>query len=182
MTNEVRITDPVTGGQKGSKPERFDLVPWDAMEEVARVYGFGATKYEDHNWLRGYKWSLSIASAFRHLVAMVLGQDRDPESGCLHTAHLAWHALTLTTFILRKLGTDDRYRALASLPATLAVWKPEVGKRARIKPSAGLYHAGLEGELFPAYTWLGYDFHIRINGNDVAVSASELEPPQGWAP
>jgi hypothetical protein len=105
---EVRVTDPKTGGQKGSKPERYDLLPWDALDEVARVYGFGATKYDDHNWLKGYKWSLTAAALARHFSKMMQGEDRDPESGCLHAAHIAWHCLTWITFFLRKLGTDDR--------------------------------------------------------------------------
>lgn len=105
---EVRITDPSTGGQKGMKPERFELLPWDAMQEVARVYAKGAEKYAEHNWLKGYKWSLSIGAAFRHLALVALGEDRDPETGCLHAACVAFHALALITFSLRGLGTDDR--------------------------------------------------------------------------
>lgn len=107
MTEE-RITDPVTGGQKGRKAERFDLIPWDAMEEVARVYDYGSRKYEDDNWLRGYAWRLSVGALFRHVARFMLGEDRDPESGCLHLAHACWHTLTLITFYLRRLGTDDR--------------------------------------------------------------------------
>lgn len=106
--SEVCITDPVTGAQKGQKQERFDLLPWDALEEVARVYGFGATKYEDWNWLKGYRWSLSFGALVRHVARAILGEDRDPESGCLHLAHAAWHCLTLITFLMRGLGMDDR--------------------------------------------------------------------------
>jgi hypothetical protein len=105
---EIRVTDPVTGGQKGTKPERFDLIPFDALEEVARVYGYGATKYDEDNWLKGYKWRLSAAALIRHVARFMLGEDRDPETGLLHTAHAAWHCLTLCTFTLRRLGTDDR--------------------------------------------------------------------------
>jgi hypothetical protein len=104
---EVR-TVSATGGEKGVKPERFDLMPWDALEEVARCYHFGTTKYAPDNWLRGYEWRKSLGAAFRHLAKFALGEDRDPESGCLHVAHAAWHCLTLATFFLRKLGTDDR--------------------------------------------------------------------------
>jgi hypothetical protein len=98
----------VTGGQKGQKPERYDLFPFDALDEVARVYGEGAKKYEDHNWLRGYRWSLSVGALCRHIARFMCGEDRDPETRCLHLAHAAWHCLTLVTFKLRGLGTDDR--------------------------------------------------------------------------
>lgn len=108
MGTEVRVTDPVTGGQKGIKPERFDLFPFDALEEVARVYGYGASKYADDNWLKGYRWRLSMGALLRHVARFALGEDRDPETGCLHLAHAAWHCLTLITFTLRGLGTDDR--------------------------------------------------------------------------
>ena len=34
---ETRVTDPVTGGQKGSKEERYDLMPPKAWMEIART-------------------------------------------------------------------------------------------------------------------------------------------------
>jgi hypothetical protein len=105
---EVRVIDPVTGGQKGVKPERLDLIPFDALEEVGRVYGFGAGKYEDDNWLKGYKWRLSAGAMLRHVSRWMLGERNDKESGCHHLAHAAWHCLTLITFEIRGLGTDDR--------------------------------------------------------------------------
>lgn len=107
-TGEVRITDPTTGGQKGSKPARLDLIPPDALVAVSRVFAFGATKYRDHNWALGYLWSLSYAALMRHLLAWWGGEDTDPESGEPHIAHVAWHALVLTSYTLRAAGTDDR--------------------------------------------------------------------------
>lgn len=126
--SEVRITDPVTGGQKGQKPERFDLMPFDALEEVARVYGAGASKYEDWNWLRGYKWSLSLGALIRHVARFSLGEDRDPETGCLHLAHAAWHCLTIIAFFMRGLGTDDRKKTIASDET----WSPSRGETIRV--------------------------------------------------
>jgi hypothetical protein len=105
---EVRITDPVTGGQKGQKPERFDLIPFEALTEVARVYGFGATKYADDNWRKGYAWRLSLGAMLRHIAAWAMGYPTDPESKLPHLAHAAWHCLTLLTFEAHGLGTDDR--------------------------------------------------------------------------
>jgi len=106
-STEERVTDPVTGGQKGSKLERFDLVPSEAMEEVARVYGTGARKYADRNWEKGYKWGLSIAALERHLNKFKQGHERD-ELGNHHLAAVVFHALALMTFQKFGLGTDDR--------------------------------------------------------------------------
>lgn len=111
MTEETRVTDPNTGGQKGKKLERFDLIPWDALEVVAKLYGKGAEKYAERNWERGYAWSLSFGALHRHLKAWWGGEDRDAETGLPHLAAVAWHALGLLAFSLRKKGTDDRPQA-----------------------------------------------------------------------
>jgi hypothetical protein len=108
LIGEVRVTDPITGGQKGTKPERFELLPWWALEEVARVYAFGAQKYQDHNWLKGYRWSLSIGALLRHTAKFFSGETHDPESGLHHLAHAVFHCLTLITYGQFGLGTDDR--------------------------------------------------------------------------
>ena len=104
---ETRITDPVTGGQKGSKLARFDLIPMDALWEVAEVFGRGAAKYADRNWEKGYKWGLSVAALQRHLALRLGGEVYDNETGCRHLGQVVWHALVLLTFELRSLGTDD---------------------------------------------------------------------------
>jgi len=95
---ERLITDPDTGGQKGQKPERYSLIPAEALAEVARVYGFGASKYEDNNWRKGYAWSLSLDALGRHIEAFRMGQSQDPESGLHHLAHAVFHLMTLMTF------------------------------------------------------------------------------------
>jgi hypothetical protein len=104
---EVRITDPQTGGEKGSKIERYDLIPSHAMDEVARVYGKGAEKYAQRNWERGYAWGLSLAALERHLAKFKQGEQRD-ELGNHHLAAVVFHALALMTFERFSLGTDDR--------------------------------------------------------------------------
>lgn len=108
MAGETRITDPVTGGQKGQKLAQLGAIDPNALLELARVAGFGAQKYERNNFLKGYAWSLSFDAMMRHALAFASGEDRDPESGMLHTAHAAWHALALTAFLQRAIGTDDR--------------------------------------------------------------------------
>lgn len=105
---EERVTSS-SGGQKGKKPEAFGGGDPLAYIELAKVYAMGEAKYDRYNYLKGYEWSLSIDALFRHLFAFLAGEERDPESGLLHTSHVAWHAQTLTSFQLRGLRQfDDR--------------------------------------------------------------------------
>jgi hypothetical protein len=85
------------------------LLPFEALEEVGKVLTFGAKKYDEHNWRKGFKFSRVSSAAMRHLFAWMRGQDNDPETGLSHLAHAATCLLFLLTFVLTKTGTDDRY-------------------------------------------------------------------------
>lgn len=106
--DEVRTTSS-TGGQKGVKPERYDLIPVEPLAELARLYGFGAAKYEAHNFRKGYEWSKSYAALQRHANAFWGGEDIDPESGLPHMASVAFHAFALSEFMQTHREFDDRY-------------------------------------------------------------------------
>ena len=106
--NETRITDPLTGGEKGMKDVRIHAIPWEGLAELGRVYGFGAGKYDDYNFRKGFTWSLSFDAMQRHLWAWWAGEDRDGESGLHHLAHAVWHGFTLLYFSINEKGTDDR--------------------------------------------------------------------------
>lgn len=110
---ETRVTNAATGGEKGQKLARFDLLPWDALWQVAEHYGVGAAKYADHNWRRGYDWSLSIAALSRHLALFTMGEDNDEETGTPHPAAIVFHGLSLLVFMREHPELDDRYRTLA---------------------------------------------------------------------
>lgn len=105
---EVRIVDPKTGGEKGQKLERFDLIPFEALTALARVYGKGAQKYADDNWRKGYSWRLSLGAMLRHIALWAIGVTYDAETGEHHLSHAAWHCFTLFVFETQGLGTDDR--------------------------------------------------------------------------
>lgn len=110
LREEVRVTDPETGGQKDQKLAQLGALDPAALVEVARVAGFGARKYERLNFMKGYNWSLSYDALQRHLHAFWGGEDVDPESGLPHLAHAGWHCLALLAFSLHGLGTDDRWK------------------------------------------------------------------------
>lgn len=80
--------DPKLGRKFDHEKPRYDLVPWECMDDVARVLTFGATKYAPDNWkyVKGARWRY-IGAAFRHLAAMAMGETNDPETGLPHAAH-----------------------------------------------------------------------------------------------
>lgn len=110
---ERRVVNSKTGGEKGQKTARFDLIPAPALWALAEHYGRGAHKYADRNWERGIDWSLSFAALQRHVWAWWGGEDEDPESGSHHLSAVAWHALALLTFAM-----DERYTHLDDRPGT----------------------------------------------------------------
>lgn len=105
---EVRTTSS-TGGEKGTKPERYDLIPIGALATVARLYGKGAEKYAEHNWRRGYEWSKSYAALQRHATQFWSGEDIDEEMQLPHLASVVFHAFTLMTFMEEQREYDDRF-------------------------------------------------------------------------
>lgn len=110
---EVRSVS-ATGAEKGTKPERFDLLPTEALALVARHYGAGAAKYSAHNWRKGYEWSKSYAALQRHANAFWGGEDIDAETGSPHMAGVAFHALSLLTFMLEHPEMDDRFSTVGA--------------------------------------------------------------------
>lgn len=109
MSEEVRVTS-ATGGQKGQKASQLSTVDPVALLHLGEVSGFGAKKYSSFNYLKGYDWALSVDALERHMLGFWAGEDCDEESGLLHVTHAAWHGLALTSFALRDIGTDTRFK------------------------------------------------------------------------
>ena len=66
------------------------LLPPCAQVETAWVHGLGAAKYGAFNWRENKVEAMTYVGAImRHLAAWVDGQDKDPESGHSHLAHIA---------------------------------------------------------------------------------------------
>lgn len=95
---------------------RYDLLPADALHEVAEIFTFGARKYGDRNWEGGLKQSRLFGAAMRHLWAYWRGQDDDDETGRSHLAHAACCVLMMLSQVRRMapplddlpLDLDDR--------------------------------------------------------------------------
>jgi hypothetical protein len=117
VSDEIRVVDPNTGGAKGSKLARFDMIPSDVLWELAEHYGKGEAKYPSNedgtaNWQNGYNWRLSIAALERHLHSFIQGENIDEETGSSHLVAVIWHAIALRWFQLHGKGTDYRQKML----------------------------------------------------------------------
>lgn len=86
------------------------LLPFEALEEVSKVLGFGAEKYSIHNWRGGFDWSRLQSAALRHLSAHIQGVNKDEETGLSHVAHATSCLLFLLAHELNGYGTDDRHK------------------------------------------------------------------------
>ena len=85
-------------GKKNDKKDdktRWELMPLDCLEDIARVYTEGAKKYGENTWqyldngYQRYKGAL-----LRHLYRSE-NETFDEETGCRHLAQVAWNAIAL---------------------------------------------------------------------------------------
>lgn len=69
---------------------RFDLLPFYAIQRLARVYENGAVKYGENNWRLGQPCSRYLNSALRHLCKAGGGwKDED------HLAQAMWNIASI---------------------------------------------------------------------------------------
>lgn len=100
VNNEGRKND-----RKDDKT-RWELMPLDCLEDIARVYTEGAKKYGDNNWqnldngYERYKGAL-----LRHLYASE-SKEFDEETKVRHEAAMCWNAIAMLWF--RKHGRKDK--------------------------------------------------------------------------
>lgn len=98
------VTDSIKNDRKDHKV-RMELLPWNELEEIAKVYTAGANKYGPNKWQNlpdGYQ--RYKGAMLRHLTEVEKGNDVDPDTGCLHAAQVAWNAIAMLHFKM------DEYR------------------------------------------------------------------------
>lgn len=96
-----------------NKP-RMDLLPMDALLEVAKVLTFGSKKYGDRNWEKGIDPQRLRAAQLRHDAATEMGEFIDSESGLSHVAHKATDALMELALRLRIQGALGQAASLVT--------------------------------------------------------------------
>ncbi len=82
---------------KGKAP--MNLLPFEALEEISYVLGFGAKKYSERGWYEKCEtiedFKRYEASLIRHISKWLQGNEYDEETELHELAHLACNALFL---------------------------------------------------------------------------------------
>lgn len=77
------------------KPGGWRLLAWDVIPELLGIYQYGIRKgYLKDSW-RNVAPERYEDALMRHMTAHLQGEERDPESGLRHIAHVAWNALAV---------------------------------------------------------------------------------------
>lgn len=117
---------------------RLDLIPMKGFIEVGKVMEYGAKKYGEHNWSKyagRWAWTQLIASALRHIVYWMMGEDNDKESGLNHLGHANANLLMLTDLQLLKKGVDDRNRVYTDISDAEPAGMEQINRRSFGKPA-----------------------------------------------
>lgn len=107
LNPEIEIS---TGLKYDAGKPMMSLVDPDAMEGLAKVLTFGASKYDKNNWRNGIVYSRIIDAAERHLAEVKRGNDTDAESGLGHIDHVMCNIMFLSYFMKKRPDLDDRWK------------------------------------------------------------------------
>jgi hypothetical protein len=91
----------------GGKP-RFELIPAEALLEVAKAFTHGAIEYPPDNYRLGTEWRRYVGALHRHMNSWMLREEKDPKSGLNHLSHAIASLMILLTLQLTNKGKDDR--------------------------------------------------------------------------
>jgi len=87
---------------------RMELLPPHSLKSIAKIFTFGAKKYDDFNYMKGTKWSRYYGALQRHLNAWYSGEEIDSETGESHLYHAGCCIMILIEIQNANIGEDNR--------------------------------------------------------------------------
>ncbi len=105
---KLQLKTDNTGNKFDSDKPRWELVPPE-ITALVDLFTRGAKKYGDRNWEKGMSWGRIFGALMRHAWLWMAGQEYDEETGAHHMVAVAWNALILYVYTVRKVGIDDRH-------------------------------------------------------------------------
>ena len=100
--------DQTVKADKGKPP--ICLLDRDFLEGTAQVMAFGASKYSRNAWRRGIAHTRLLDAAMRHIIAIIDGEDIDPESGLPHRHHACASLNMYCGMTVIRPDLDDRWK------------------------------------------------------------------------
>lgn len=157
----------------------YDLVPFKEMTDAyVRVAEFGAKKYAPWNWSKGLSRVQLIGSLLRHTFAYLRGEERDGDSGLLHTDHILWNAVALAHNVHHNLEDGRRVeppRDYTTKNTDLDRWRD--GSTA---PMDGTFFIGRWAQYSPTHITIAR-YHNRRFALDSGEDVGD-ETPTDWKP
>lgn len=93
---------------------RYDLIPQEMIDRLAKWYEQGAKKYADRNWEKGIPTSNCMNSLLRHAFKASAGwQDED------HFAAIIWNAATIIFMQANHPNLDDLPKKVVDKPIAI---------------------------------------------------------------
>jgi len=106
----TKDTKKDAGGKKyDSQKVPMDLIPYESLEEIAKVLAAGEVKYGTANWTEGIEIRRLISAAMRHLGQFNSGEDYDEETKTLHLANSATNLLFAIWMYKKRPDLDNRW-------------------------------------------------------------------------
>jgi hypothetical protein len=103
---------------------RYDLIPPEALDGLARLLTQGVESYGKDNWQKGLAWSRLYAALQRHAWKWFRGEDYDADDGQHHLLSVISSAMFLYASQAREIGCDDRKKLYGFNPDFWSSPKP----------------------------------------------------------
>lgn len=101
----------MAGKKFDSDKAPLHMIPEEALIGMAYGFKYGADKYGTFNYREGLSITRLTDSLRRHTLALLRGQDIDPESGLPHSWLILANSAMLDYTIQNHPEMDDRYKA-----------------------------------------------------------------------
>lgn len=122
----VRHTSTNPKRQYGTKKPSAQFIPPVAIIEESVVMALGAAKYGAFNWQDDpVDATTYYSAAMRHLMAWFAGEDKDPESGASHLAHVRACMAILMDGQASGILVDDRPKCASAADAVVRLTMKE---------------------------------------------------------
>jgi len=98
------------GGKKFDAAKApIDLIPYEALVEIAMVLKAGEEKYGTANWAQGIEMRRLLSAAQRHIGQFNSGEDCDEETQTLHLANAACNLMFAIWMMKNRPDMDNRW-------------------------------------------------------------------------